>query len=1336
MMMRTSWKTVRVFISSTFRDMLAERDYLVRFVFPRLRAQLLSRHIHFVDIDLRWGVNRQEDVSDVCCEIIDFCRPRFLCILGERYGSVLPGKVRSITDEEIHYGVLDRTQADRIIAFFYFRDEAVTATMEERIPGENREPPGSDHQNRLAELKQAIIHAGLKPVKYSAQWDTHTRRLTGFHEFGNRVYDDLLASITSDPELQVRFTTDATALPDEYAEENDAMDVFVEEHHEGFVLGSRESILNDLITHATARGGDGIICLTGAPGSGKSALLAYLSQHPALRSQPSLLLISHFVGASPGSTDLHPTLRRLCHELKVSSPKITAEIPDDPEKLRIVFPNFLQQACANQQVVILLDAINQFDLSAHGGLDWLPDDLPPNARVILSALEGPVLEELRHRSHKPVEIELKPLTPADGMVIISRFSARYRKQFEPDQLTALLGKTDAGAPLYLLAALEELRTLGTYEEISQRITELPPTTFELFGWILKRLENDDIFRDAAGGRIGSRLVPRFATLLSASRHGLSEHELADLLDPGDPQGNLAALLYLLRPYLMRRGELLDFYHSQFRAAAQGMWLKTGLEIQAAHKQLVDYFQSRWREPYSRALSELPYHLAAGGFDGELIQLSSNVEFIEACVAHHGYRFLLQSLDQSRAVIQPGSEILPQLSQELEVLQSEGGSFVDWSMKRPFPDFYNQLANAGSRRGYSGFFQRRIADGRQGIPGCLFLKWSLGSNDLDVKEQLLVSGNRDSYSWDIYDYGPLGCSTHLWIDLLRHRLLTDTVSVYGSMDAGKYQYTHEPMEWDLESGALLVKHDAEMSGWHEDKAGPEASPQVFEGLSGLANLRKGKALPLSLFSGSSQAEGEELVAVKVVGRSVNSEDMVFSVTIRKPSWTYGRHEVISLWVHDPGTQLTYCTSHHATEMEVRAIVRLESGLTAFATDSDRHVYRLLLHPKETVTDESPVLDAALPEIPGEFACIRPDGVEIRDLKLNQILRAYRGDELQGGHSEPGPAAAPPGTVEPGPDLRSTPDGKWIVQVKNDAWLYPRVFPRQGAAPWRQGVYSLENGELVQRQWAEVPPPACFRDNWHNEKQEEFTTRLGKYRLLKLRCSIDVWEIQSGRWVGSLGPGPTYGGGGNLYGIAAHPNERYVISSDTDNGALVVWDLEKNLESWRLHGLPPIGKIRSLAFLWGGYLVAALTEEHSLYLLRFWWQSEIVAAIRVDQKAQRLIGSPYGDRILVLFKGGRLDCYQYIPRPGNHVTTIKGSKLQVRFHSPGSKTVHIAGTFNGWNPSTTLLRTQDGENWEVTLQLPDGRVESKLLIDGDRWELDPIVPFVPAAYGPNNYVDLPA
>jgi hypothetical protein len=64
------WKTVRVFISSTFRDMQAERDWLVKRVFPALRQRLESYRINLLDIDLRWGVNEEAQLD---LKIMDTC---------------------------------------------------------------------------------------------------------------------------------------------------------------------------------------------------------------------------------------------------------------------------------------------------------------------------------------------------------------------------------------------------------------------------------------------------------------------------------------------------------------------------------------------------------------------------------------------------------------------------------------------------------------------------------------------------------------------------------------------------------------------------------------------------------------------------------------------------------------------------------------------------------------------------------------------------------------------------------------------------------------------------------------------------------------------------------------------------------------------------------------------------------------------------------------------------------------------------------------------------------------------------------------------------------------
>lgn len=46
-------RLVRVFVSSTFRDMHAERDELVKFVFPELRRRCRERAVEFVEVDLR-----------------------------------------------------------------------------------------------------------------------------------------------------------------------------------------------------------------------------------------------------------------------------------------------------------------------------------------------------------------------------------------------------------------------------------------------------------------------------------------------------------------------------------------------------------------------------------------------------------------------------------------------------------------------------------------------------------------------------------------------------------------------------------------------------------------------------------------------------------------------------------------------------------------------------------------------------------------------------------------------------------------------------------------------------------------------------------------------------------------------------------------------------------------------------------------------------------------------------------------------------------------------------------------------------------------------------------
>lgn len=53
-------RDVRLFVSSTFKDMNNERDALVRRVLPALMAFASERGVRITPVDLRWGITDQQ----------------------------------------------------------------------------------------------------------------------------------------------------------------------------------------------------------------------------------------------------------------------------------------------------------------------------------------------------------------------------------------------------------------------------------------------------------------------------------------------------------------------------------------------------------------------------------------------------------------------------------------------------------------------------------------------------------------------------------------------------------------------------------------------------------------------------------------------------------------------------------------------------------------------------------------------------------------------------------------------------------------------------------------------------------------------------------------------------------------------------------------------------------------------------------------------------------------------------------------------------------------------------------------------------------------------------
>ena len=72
------WKNISIFISSTFNDMQAERDYIRKYIVPRLNEKLVQYKVSIQVIDLRWGINthdvheseREAKILHVCMDLI------------------------------------------------------------------------------------------------------------------------------------------------------------------------------------------------------------------------------------------------------------------------------------------------------------------------------------------------------------------------------------------------------------------------------------------------------------------------------------------------------------------------------------------------------------------------------------------------------------------------------------------------------------------------------------------------------------------------------------------------------------------------------------------------------------------------------------------------------------------------------------------------------------------------------------------------------------------------------------------------------------------------------------------------------------------------------------------------------------------------------------------------------------------------------------------------------------------------------------------------------------------------------------------------------------------
>jgi len=625
-------KRIRVFISSTFLDMFEERNELTLHIFPKLRKLCEERGIAWGEVDLRWGIPPdmgQEVVLKTCLEFIDRCRPYFIGILGDRYGWTEwtpppdPGKKmtwlekakgKSVTELEILYGVLNNPSMANN-AFFYFRDPAYINGIPEDRRSDYFDPPTSLASEKLNDLKDRVRKSGL-PLREKYQTPK---------ELGILVYNDLekvIDKIAPPPRRDIGDAERETTLLDREATAHDA---FAWSRFGVYI--SRQSYFNRL--DAFVADNRLPLVITGVSGSGKSALLAHWTdQFYGLEKKG--VMIRHFVGATPGSSDLTTMLRRFMGEFKRKL-NVRGEIPKDDIAVRSAFPNWLHMAAKKARVVLVIDALDQLD-DRNGALDltWLPPEIPPNVRLIVSTRGDRSFDATKMRGWEPFEVT--PLTVDERRKLIKCYLGRFFRELSKNEVDRIAEADQAKNPLFLRAVLEELRIHGEFKILPEQITgylqikDIP----SLYREILIRYEKD-YERDRPG------LVRDFCRFLYISRRGLSQNELRDLLGKNRgplPFAHWASLMLAMEHMLVQKGDVITFVHDYLSEAVRSLYLPKKDIVCGTHVIVADYFE---QQPIgSRQVEELPWQLTAARSWDRLVKYLSQPDFFSEIYSAEEY----------------------------------------------------------------------------------------------------------------------------------------------------------------------------------------------------------------------------------------------------------------------------------------------------------------------------------------------------------------------------------------------------------------------------------------------------------------------------------------------------------------------------------------------------------------------------------------------------------------------------------------------------------------------------------------------------------------------------
>ena len=613
-------RQIRIFISSTFKDMQAEREYLVTRVFPGLRKYCEERDVSLFELDLRWGVTQEDSENQkafkICLDEVHKTKPFFIGLLGERYGWVpsedqlkkmtethvfdeypwvqdeLKNKV-SITETEILAGAL--RPKERTNAFFYIR----SPKMEILDGVEYKDPKGSDEEKMLRELKKKIKN----DKRYLVQDYDNVEHLgelvkIDFEALVNHLFPNKehLSDLEKERLQQRAYLKSKTRVYVENPDWNNTLNEFVE-------------------------GAEKAIVITGERGMGKSALLANWITYRQNERIENENIIYHFIGISQSEGDYHKIIQRLINEVQDIYNIHTVEgeqtfsrfnkemdkqnFENQKDKLKDRLQNLLLLIPDNKKLIIILDSLEcLYDTYNAKMLDWIPV-YPKNVKIIYSSpYDDKSKEVLSHREYRQIIVNVLSIETRKNL--ITKYLDIFSKKLLPVQVERIASSKDSENPLVLLSILDNLRVFGNFEFLDQQIEEhLTQDSYEnLFDLILQSIERSFIEGNSPKG-----LVKEILSLIAVSRYGLTETEILKITGNATPLYWSQLFNSMSRHLIMING-YVTISNKKMLTAIENRYLKDSNTKQLYQNKIATYMKTDSEVLFERKCDELPYQLYA------------------------------------------------------------------------------------------------------------------------------------------------------------------------------------------------------------------------------------------------------------------------------------------------------------------------------------------------------------------------------------------------------------------------------------------------------------------------------------------------------------------------------------------------------------------------------------------------------------------------------------------------------------------------------------------------------------------------------------------------------